>query len=52
MDRSRNLLEIARHAGEGNVIREVVWGNALDNPWRPNAFVRASPNDVRSVSAE
>ncbi|RXW21118.1 hypothetical protein EST38_g4736 [Candolleomyces aberdarensis] len=38
MDRSRNLLDIARRAGEGKVVREVVWGNVLDNPWRPNAF--------------
>ena len=41
LDRSRNLLEIARKAGEGDVTREVVWGNVLDYPWRDGAFVRA-----------
>ncbi|KAF5324559.1 hypothetical protein D9611_004263 [Ephemerocybe angulata] len=38
MDRSRNLLEIARHAGGDDVVREVVWGNVLENAWRPGAF--------------
>lgn len=41
LDRSRNLLSIARKAGEGDVTREVVWGNVLDYPWRDGAFVRA-----------
>ncbi|KAF9036602.1 hypothetical protein BJ165DRAFT_1354452 [Panaeolus papilionaceus] len=38
MDRSKNLLAIARHAGGGDVIREVVQGNVLDNPWRNGIF--------------
>ncbi|KAI0079903.1 S-adenosyl-L-methionine-dependent methyltransferase [Panus rudis PR-1116 ss-1] len=38
MDRSRNLLQIARTAGEGNIIREVVWGDVLGHPWRDGAF--------------
>ncbi|KAI0636900.1 S-adenosyl-L-methionine-dependent methyltransferase [Trametes polyzona] len=36
LDRSRNLLQIAKHAG--GVEREVVWGDVLDRPWRPGAF--------------
>ncbi|OSC99086.1 S-adenosyl-L-methionine-dependent methyltransferase [Trametes coccinea BRFM310] len=36
LDRSRNLLEIARTAGGG--LREVVWGDVLDRPWRLGAF--------------
>ncbi|KAI9064510.1 S-adenosyl-L-methionine-dependent methyltransferase [Trametes sanguinea] len=36
LDRSRNLLEIARTAGDG--LREVVWGDVLDRPWRLGAF--------------
>ncbi|KAI0780860.1 S-adenosyl-L-methionine-dependent methyltransferase [Trametes elegans] len=36
LDRSRNLLEIARRAG--GVAREVVWGDVLARPWRPGAF--------------
>ncbi|KAI8998575.1 S-adenosyl-L-methionine-dependent methyltransferase [Trametes punicea] len=36
LDRSRNLLEIARRAG--GVEREVVWGDVLDRPWRLGAF--------------
>ena len=39
LDRSKNLLDIARTAGKRGVIREVVWGNALDNPWRLGIFV-------------
>ncbi|TCD68890.1 tRNA methyltransferase, has a role in tRNA modification [Steccherinum ochraceum] len=38
MDRSRNLLSIARKAGEGDVVREVVWGDVLGNPWRNGSF--------------
>lgn len=37
LDRSRNLLQIAKHAGERE--REVVWGDVLDGPWRAGAFV-------------
>ncbi|KAL1680915.1 S-adenosyl-L-methionine-dependent methyltransferase [Schizophyllum commune] len=37
LDRSRNLLEIARHAGDGP-LREVVWGDALQDCWRWHAF--------------
>ncbi|KAH9856950.1 S-adenosyl-L-methionine-dependent methyltransferase [Lenzites betulinus] len=36
LDRSRNLLEIAKHAGGSE--REVVWGDVLDGPWRTGAF--------------
>ncbi|KAL1944501.1 hypothetical protein VTO73DRAFT_2931 [Trametes versicolor] len=36
LDRSRNLLQIAKHAGERE--REVVWGDVLDGPWRAGAF--------------
>lgn len=38
LDRSRNLLTIARTAGKGEVIREVVWGNVLENGWRIGVF--------------
>ncbi|KAH8107100.1 S-adenosyl-L-methionine-dependent methyltransferase [Cristinia sonorae] len=38
VDRSRNLLSIARKAGEGDVTREVVWGDVLGRPWRDGAF--------------
>ncbi|KAF9227619.1 hypothetical protein BS17DRAFT_793293 [Gyrodon lividus] len=41
LDRSRNLLQIARHASSGPgapVIREVVWGDVLGNGWRAGAF--------------
>lgn len=41
LDRSKNLLDIARTAGGQNMMREVVLGNVLDNFWRPGAFVRA-----------
>ncbi|KAI4524364.1 S-adenosyl-L-methionine-dependent methyltransferase [Schizophyllum commune Loenen D] len=37
LDISRNLLEIARRAGEGP-LREVVWGDALQSCWRWHAF--------------
>ncbi|KAI0362187.1 S-adenosyl-L-methionine-dependent methyltransferase [Trametes cingulata] len=36
LDRSRNLLEIAKRAG--GVEREVVWGDVLDRPFRLGAF--------------
>ncbi|OCH94975.1 S-adenosyl-L-methionine-dependent methyltransferase [Obba rivulosa] len=36
LDRSRNLLDIARTAG--GVHREVVWGDVLGRPWRDGAF--------------
>ncbi|KAI1795809.1 S-adenosyl-L-methionine-dependent methyltransferase [Ganoderma leucocontextum] len=36
LDRSVNLLKIAKRAGD--VDREVVWADVLDNPWRPGAF--------------
>lgn len=42
LDRSRNLLLIARNAGGRSaapVIREVVWGDVLDNGWRAGSFV-------------
>ncbi|KAF4608359.1 tRNA methyltransferase, has a role in tRNA modification [Pleurotus pulmonarius] len=38
MDRSRNLLHAARTAGDQDVIREVVRGDVLDNPWRRGVF--------------
>nr|VWO98775.1 Hormone-sensitive lipase [Ganoderma boninense] len=37
LDRSLNLLKIAKRAGD--VDREVVWADVLENPWRPGAFV-------------
>ncbi|KAJ7632493.1 S-adenosyl-L-methionine-dependent methyltransferase [Roridomyces roridus] len=36
LDRSRNLLEIARTAGGSE--REVVWGDVLGHAWRPQIF--------------
>ncbi|KAJ7755039.1 S-adenosyl-L-methionine-dependent methyltransferase [Mycena maculata] len=36
LDRSRNLLEIARTAG--STVREVVWGDVLGCPWRAEIF--------------
>jgi len=39
LDRSRNLLEIARRAGGNDMIREVVWGDLLGRSWRDGAFV-------------
>ena len=39
LDRSRNLLHIARTAGGGEVVREVVWGDVLGHGWRRGAFV-------------
>ena len=42
MDRSWNLLQIAKHAGSEPptlVTREVVWGDVLGNGWRAGAFV-------------
>ncbi|KIM62083.1 hypothetical protein SCLCIDRAFT_845631 [Scleroderma citrinum Foug A] len=41
MDRSWNLLQIAKHAGSepaALVTREVVWGDVLGNGWRAGAF--------------
>ncbi|CCM02396.1 uncharacterized protein FIBRA_04494 [Fibroporia radiculosa] len=38
LDRSRNLLGIARNAGGGEASREVVWGDVLGLPWRRGAF--------------
>ncbi|KAG9226418.1 hypothetical protein CCMSSC00406_0003297 [Pleurotus cornucopiae] len=38
MDRSQNLLNAARTAGDTDVIREVVRGDVLDNPWRRGVF--------------
>lgn len=45
LDRSRSLLLIARNAGgepTAPVVREVVWGDVLDNGWRAGAFVSDS----------
>lgn len=39
LDRSRNLLEIARSAGAVGPAREVVQGDALNGCWRPGIFV-------------
>ncbi|KAE9400736.1 hypothetical protein BT96DRAFT_633862 [Gymnopus androsaceus JB14] len=36
LDRSLNLLKIARNAG--GAAREVVWANVLDHPWREGIF--------------
>ncbi|KAJ7172607.1 S-adenosyl-L-methionine-dependent methyltransferase [Mycena filopes] len=38
LDRSRNLLEIARTAGGAGALREVVWGDVLGHGWRPAVF--------------
>jgi len=38
LDRSINLLRIARYAGESGVTREVVWGDVLGHGWRPGVF--------------
>lgn len=41
LDRSRNLLQIAQHAGSEPgcpVTREVVWGDVLGNGWRSGVF--------------
>ncbi|KAJ7285716.1 S-adenosyl-L-methionine-dependent methyltransferase [Mycena rebaudengoi] len=38
LDRSRNLLDIARTAGGTSVVREVVWGDVLGYGWRPEIF--------------
>ncbi|KAJ7046650.1 S-adenosyl-L-methionine-dependent methyltransferase [Mycena alexandri] len=38
LDRSRNLLEIARTAGGASVLREVVWGDVLGHGWRREVF--------------
>lgn len=49
LDRSKNLLELARHAGTTGVIREVVIGNVLDNPWRTGIFVSRITLHLRAV---
>lgn len=38
LDRSRNLLAIARAAGGTGVTREVVWGDMLGHGWRHRSF--------------
>jgi len=38
LDRSRNLLEIARQPNHSDTIREVVLGDALGRGWRDGAF--------------
>lgn len=38
LDRSRNLLDSARIAGNNGTIREVIWGDVLGNGWRRGAF--------------
>jgi tRNA (uracil-5-)-methyltransferase TRM9 len=43
LDRSRNLLDIAKTAGEDGLIREVVCGDVLGNGWRSGVFVRTMP---------
>ncbi|PIL24056.1 hypothetical protein GSI_13807 [Ganoderma sinense ZZ0214-1] len=45
LDRSINLLKIAKRAGD--VDREVVWADVLDNPWRRGAFVCISLPSLR-----
>jgi tRNA (uracil-5-)-methyltransferase TRM9 len=40
LDRSQNLLNIARTAGGNGEIREVVRGDVLERGWRRGAFVR------------
>jgi len=42
LDRSRNLLDIARVPVDGTNLREVVLGDVLDNPWRVGSFVSFS----------
>jgi tRNA (uracil-5-)-methyltransferase TRM9 len=39
LDRSKNLLQIARKAGANGAVSEVLVGNVLDNPWRLGVFV-------------
>ncbi|KAG6845737.1 hypothetical protein H0H87_005003 [Tephrocybe sp. NHM501043] len=38
LDRSINLLQIARTAGESQRTHEVVWGDVLGHGWRPGVF--------------
>ncbi|KAF8626279.1 hypothetical protein AX15_004952 [Amanita polypyramis BW_CC] len=38
LDRSYNLLKIARHVSGTDAIREVVWGNVLHSCWRAGCF--------------
>jgi tRNA (uracil-5-)-methyltransferase TRM9 len=39
LDRSRNLLNIARTAGDSGTFREVVLGDVLGHGWRRGAYV-------------
>lgn len=48
LDRSKNLLNIARSAGDSSVLREVILGNILDNPWRMGIFV--GPDVLKALS--
>ncbi|KAF5386565.1 hypothetical protein D9615_001900 [Tricholomella constricta] len=38
LDRSINLLRIARNAGDSSATREVVWGDVLGHGWRSGVF--------------
>ncbi|KAK7054981.1 tRNA methyltransferase, has a role in tRNA modification [Paramarasmius palmivorus] len=38
LDRSKNLLQIAQRAGNGQILREVVCGDVLDSVWREGLF--------------
>ena len=49
LDRSRNLLEIARKAGRSDFTREVLVGNVLDNPWRPAVFVSSCDTSFHRI---
>jgi len=42
LDRSKNLLQIARRAGVNTAVREVLVGDVLDIPWRLGVFVSFS----------
>ena len=50
LDRSRNLLDIAKNAGDSGTIREVVLGDVLGCGWRHGAFV--SLHDPQSLEIE
>jgi tRNA (uracil-5-)-methyltransferase TRM9 len=43
LDRSKNLLEIAKHAGgeDKSEVREVILGDVLSGCWRMGIFVRS-----------
>jgi hypothetical protein len=47
LDRSQNLLNIARTAGSNGTIREVVRGDVLERGWRRGAFVRIHDPSAR-----